>query len=93
MNSVSILAKTMAALSFLYAATVFRNDPHLLSLQYKLKMTSLSSDWIENEHFLLVFMKTSVFMPKTGSINSGTGYRYLNSYKLSVFFKPNKVLT
>ena len=21
------------------------------------------------------------------------GYRYLNSYKLSVFFKPNKVLT
>jgi hypothetical protein len=63
----------MAALSLLYAATVFRNDPHLLSLQYKLKMTSLSTDWIENEHFLLVFMKTSVFMPKTGSINSGTG--------------------
>jgi hypothetical protein len=61
----------MAALSFLYAATVFRNDSHLLSLQYKLKMTSLSTDWIENEHFLLVFMKTSVFMPKTGSINSG----------------------
>jgi hypothetical protein len=21
------------------------------------------------------------------------GYRYLNSYKLSVFFKPNKLLT
>jgi hypothetical protein len=63
----------MAAHSFLYAATVFRNDPHLLSLQYKLKMTSLSTDWIENAHFLLVFMKTSVFMPKTGSINSGTG--------------------
>ena len=63
----------MAALSLLYAATVFRNDPHLLSLQNKLKMTSLSTDWIENEHFLLVFMKTSVFMPKTGSINSGTG--------------------
>jgi hypothetical protein len=32
----------------------------------------LSTDWIENEHFLLVFMKTSVFMLKTGSINSGT---------------------
>ena len=63
----------MAALSLLYAATVFRNDPHLLSLQNKLKMTSLSTDWIENEHFLLVFMKTRVFMPKTGSINSGTG--------------------
>ena len=66
----------MAALSLLYAATVFRNDPHLLSLQNKLKMTSLSTDWIENEHFLLVFMKTSVFMLKTGSINSGTVLKY-----------------
>jgi hypothetical protein len=70
----------MAALSFLYAATVFRNDPHLLSLQYKLKMTSLSTDWIENEHFLLVFMKTSVFMPKTGSINSGTDWGVIFKY-------------
>jgi hypothetical protein len=76
----------MAALSFLYAETVFRNDPHLLSLQYKLKMTSLSTDWIENEHFLLVFMKMSVFMPKTGSINSGTVYNtpYHGDVPLSV---------
>ncbi len=62
----------MAALSPLYAAAVFRNDPHLLSLQYKLKMTSLSTDWIENEHFRLVSMKMSVFKSKTGSLNSGT---------------------
>ena len=65
--------KTMAALSPLYAATVFRNDPHLLSLQYKLKITSLSTDWIENEHFRLVSMKMSVFKFKTGSLHTGTG--------------------
>ncbi len=66
----------MAALSFLYSATVFRNDPHLLSLQYKLKMTSLSTDWIENERFGHVFGKTIIFIPKTGSINSGTVLKY-----------------
>jgi hypothetical protein len=63
----------MAALSSLYAATVFRNDPHLLSLQYKLKMTSLSTEWIENEHFRLVSMKISIFKSKTGTLHSGTG--------------------
>ena len=80
----------MAALSLLYAATVFRNDPHLLSLQNKLKMTSLSTDCIENENCLLVFMKTSVFMPKTGSINSG---RYsVPNFLLKLRMPPELVL-
>jgi hypothetical protein len=30
-------------------------------------------DWIENERFAHVFAKTIIFMPKTGSINSGNG--------------------
>jgi hypothetical protein len=34
---------------------------------------SLGTDWIENERFELVFGKTIIFMPKTGSINSDTG--------------------
>ncbi len=33
----------------------------------------MGTDWNENEHFGLVFAKTIVFMPNTGSINSGTG--------------------
>ena len=41
-------------------------------IQNKLKPASLGTDWIENERFAHVFAKTSVFMPKTGSINSGT---------------------
>jgi hypothetical protein len=76
MNSVSILAKNNGCLFSLYAATVFRNDPHLLSLQYKLKITSLSTDWIENEHFRLVSMKMSVFKSKTGSLHTGTVYKF-----------------
>jgi hypothetical protein len=62
----------MAALSPLYTVTVFRNDPYLLSLQCKRKMTSLTMDWIENRHFRLVSMKMSVFKSKTGSLHSGT---------------------
>ncbi len=52
---------------FLYAVPVLENYPQ------KLKPASLGTDWIENERFGHVFAKTSVFMPKTGSINSGTG--------------------
>jgi hypothetical protein len=33
----------------------------------------MGTDWIENERFELVLAKTIIFMPKTGSINSGTG--------------------
>jgi hypothetical protein len=42
-------------------------------VQNKLIPTSLGTDWIENERFELVFAETIIFMPKTGSINSGTG--------------------
>ena len=42
-------------------------------VQNKLIPPSLGTDWIENERFELVFAKTIIFMPKTGSINSGTG--------------------
>ncbi len=41
-------------------------------VQNKLIPTSLGTDWIENESFELVFAKTIIFMPKTGSINSDT---------------------
>jgi 5-keto 4-deoxyuronate isomerase len=58
---------------FLYAAPVFENYPKSNLIQNKLKPASLGTDWIENERFGQVFAKTSVFMPKTGSINSGTG--------------------
>ena len=62
----------MAALSCLYAVPVFENNPQILSLQFKLKMRSVGMVWNENERFWLVFTKTRVFMPKTGSINPGT---------------------
>ena len=52
---------------------IFENDHQNLSLQYKLKMRSLSTVWNENERFWLVFTKTLVFMPKTGSLHTGTG--------------------
>jgi hypothetical protein len=55
---------------FLYAVPVFGNYHPLI--QNKLKLASLGTDWIKNERFEHVFAKTSVFMPKTGSINSGT---------------------
>jgi hypothetical protein len=42
-------------------------------VQNKLIPTSLSTNWIENERFELVSTKTIIFMPKTGSLNSGTG--------------------
>ena len=51
---------------------IFENDRQNLSLQYKLKMRSLSMVWNENERFWLVFTKTLVFMPKTGSLHTGT---------------------
>jgi hypothetical protein len=35
---------------------------------------SLGTDWIENERFELVFAKTIILVPKTGSINSDTGH-------------------
>jgi len=52
---------------------IFENDHQNLSLQYKLKMRSLSTVWNENERFKLVFTKMLVFTAKTGSINLGTG--------------------
>jgi hypothetical protein len=81
----------MAALSSLYAAAVFRNDPHLLSLQYKLKMMSLSTDWIENEHFRLVFMKMSIFKSKTGSLHSGTEDSDVGEFAVMAFRCPRAI--
>ncbi len=51
---------------------IFETDRQYLSLQYKLKMRSLSSVWNENKHFWLVFMKMLVFVPKTRSLHTGT---------------------
>jgi hypothetical protein len=34
---------------------------------------SLSKVWNENERFSLVFTKMLVFVPKTGSLHTGTG--------------------
>ncbi len=42
-------------------------------IQNKLKPASLGTDRIENERIGLIFAKTIIFAPKTGSINSGTG--------------------
>ncbi len=56
----------------LYAVPVFENYNKSDLIQNKLKPVSLGTDWIENERYGQVFAKTSVFMPKTGSINSGT---------------------
>jgi hypothetical protein len=63
----------MAALALFLCSLVFENDLQYLSLQYKLKIRSLSMVWNENERFWLVFTKTLVFMPKTWSLNRGTG--------------------
>ncbi len=54
---------------FQYLKTTRKSD----LIQNKLKPASLGTDWIENKRFRHVFAKTSVFMPKPGSINSGTG--------------------
>jgi hypothetical protein len=62
----------MAALSLFLRSLVFENDPQYLSLQYKLKIRSLSIVWIKNDRFWLVFTKTLVFMPKTWSLHTGT---------------------
>jgi hypothetical protein len=51
-----------------YLKTTLNSD----LVQNKLIPTSLGTDWIENERFELVFAKTIIFMPKTGSINSDT---------------------
>ncbi len=66
MYSVSLLERNMAILSSFYAVLVFKNDPYLLSLQYKLKMTSLSKVYDENKRFRLIFTKTLIFLTKTG---------------------------
>ena len=62
----------MAALSLFLRSLVFENDPQYLSLQYTLKIRSLSMVWNKNDRFWLVFTKTLVFMPKTGSLHTGT---------------------
>jgi hypothetical protein len=62
----------MAALSLFLRSLVFENDPRYLSLQYTLKLRSLIMVWNENDRFWLVFTKTLVFMPKTGSLHTGT---------------------
>jgi hypothetical protein len=49
-----------------------KTTPNSDLVQNKLIPTSLGTDLIENERFELVFAKTIIFMPKTGSINSGT---------------------
>ncbi len=41
--------------------------------QNKLLSMSLSKVWNENERFRLVFTKKVVFVPKTGSLHTGTG--------------------
>jgi hypothetical protein len=54
-------------------------------IQNKLKPASLGTDWIENERIGLIFAKTIIFAPKTGSINSGTVpefiYRSFSAWK------------
>ncbi len=72
LNSAIILGTNMVVLSNLYAAPFFKNNPHILYLQYKLKMTSLITDLNENEHFGWVFLKIIIFGTKTGSLHSGT---------------------
>ncbi len=67
------LSQALASDLFLYAVPVLENDPQVDLIQNMLKPASLGTDWLENERFGHVFAKTSVFMPKTGSINSGTG--------------------
>jgi hypothetical protein len=42
-------------------------------VQNMLILASLGTNWYENERFGLFFTKMLVFMPKSGSINSGTG--------------------
>ncbi len=51
-----------------------KTTPQSDLIQNKLKPASLGTDLIENERYGHVFVKTSVFMPKTGSINSGTDW-------------------
>jgi hypothetical protein len=60
---------------------IFENDHQNLSLQYKLKMRSLSTVWNENERFWLLFMKVLVFMPKTGSLQTGTELFCIRTHK------------
>jgi hypothetical protein len=70
----------MAALSLFLRSLVFENDPQYLSLQYTLKIRSLSMVWNENDRFWLVFTKTLVFIPKTGSLHTGTVLRCKNAF-------------
>ncbi len=63
----------MAPISCLYAVPYLKMTPIIYLIQNKLIPTSLGTDWTENERFELVFAKTIIFMPKTRSINSGTG--------------------
>jgi hypothetical protein len=44
--------------------------------QNKLLLMSLSKVWNENERFRLVFTKMLVFVPKTGSLHTGTVLGY-----------------
>ena len=71
----------MAALSLFLRSLVFENDPQYLSLQYTLKIRSLSMVWNENDRFWLVFTKTLVFMPKTGSLQTGTELFCIRTHK------------
>jgi hypothetical protein len=48
-ETVKILASNKAAVSSFYAVPVFHNYPQILSLQYKLKIMSLGTDWIGKE--------------------------------------------
>jgi hypothetical protein len=63
MNFIQTFAHQNDFLVPLYAVPVFKN---------KLKPGSLSTNWIENEGFGLVFEKRSVLKPKTGTIYLGT---------------------
>ncbi len=56
-------------MQFQYLKTTPQSD----LVQNMLILASLGTNWYENERFGLFFTKTLVFMPKSGSINSGTG--------------------
>ncbi len=66
---------------FLYLKTTPQSD----LIQNKLIPASLGTDWIENERFRLVLMKTIIFMPKTGARNYRPRFRE-NKPKTLVFY-------
>jgi hypothetical protein len=51
---------------------------------------SLSKVWNENERFSLAFIKVLVFMPKNGSLHTGTGVLISSHKSVSRFQEKEK---